>query len=69
MSAPMAYGGSQGREWIWATAATYAIATAMPDPLTHYGAAMDWTCTSSVTQAAAMGFLTHLAAAGSPKHF
>ena len=29
---PMAYGGSQAREWIRATAATYATAMVMPNP-------------------------------------
>ena len=31
----MAYGCSQARDWIWATAVTYAALVAMPDPLIH----------------------------------
>ena len=29
-------GNSQARDWIWATAVTYATEAAMPDPLIHY---------------------------------
>ena len=32
MAARMAYRSPQGRDWIWATAATYTAAVAMPDP-------------------------------------
>ena len=32
---PMAYGSSQARDWIWATAMTYTAAAANSDPLTH----------------------------------
>ena len=35
MAAPEAYGSSQTRDCIHATAGTYATAVAMPDPLTH----------------------------------
>ena len=35
MAAPAAYGSCRARDWIWATAATYAAAVAMPDPLSH----------------------------------
>ena len=35
MAAPTAYGSSEARDWIWATATTYATAAAMQDPLTH----------------------------------
>ena len=31
----MAYESSQDRDWIWARAATYTVAEAMPDTLTH----------------------------------
>ena len=33
---PVAYGGSSARDWIWATAETYAAAVAMLDTLTHW---------------------------------
>ena len=35
MTAPMAYGSSQVKDWIWATALTYTTAMAIPDPLTR----------------------------------
>ena len=35
MAAPAAYGSSQARDWIWATAMTYTTAAAMLDLLTH----------------------------------
>ena len=35
MAAPTAYGGSQARDRIRATAAAYTTAAAMPDPLAH----------------------------------
>ena len=35
MAAPVAYGRSQARDEIWAVALNYAVAVAMPDPLTH----------------------------------
>ena len=35
MAAPMTYGSSWAKNWIWAVAATYTTASAMPDPLTH----------------------------------
>ena len=35
MAAPMAYGRPWARDWIWATAATYATTLAMQDTLTH----------------------------------
>ena len=35
IAAPEAYGSSQARDWIQATAATYTPAVAMWDPLTH----------------------------------
>lgn len=34
-AAPMAYWISGARDWVWATAANYAAAAAMPDALTH----------------------------------
>lgn len=37
MAAPMVYGNSQDRDWIWAVAVTYATAAVMPDPLIHCG--------------------------------
>ena len=36
MATLVAFGSSQARDWIQATAATYATAAATPDPLTHY---------------------------------
>ena len=36
MVAHMAYGGSQARDWIWATAVTYTETVATLDPLTHW---------------------------------
>ena len=64
MAAPAAYGSPQARDWIQATAVTYATAAATPDPSTH--------CTrlgvaSAVTQATAVGFLIHCATAETPK--
>ena len=35
MPTPIAYGSFWARGWIWATAAIYTTAMAMPDPLTH----------------------------------
>ena len=35
MATPMAYGSSQARDLIQATAVTYATPAAKPDPLTH----------------------------------
>ena len=35
MATPAAYGNTQARDWIWAAAATYAEAAAMPDSFTH----------------------------------
>ena len=35
MAVPMAYGSSQTRGWIWASAMTYAATAAMLDPLTY----------------------------------
>jgi len=35
MAAPTAYGSSRARGWIWAVAATYAIAETTLDPSTH----------------------------------
>ena len=63
---PAAYGSSQARDWIHAAAATYAIGVAAPDPLTHcVGLGIE--LESAVTWAATIEFLTHCAAAGTPK--
>ena len=35
MATPTAYESSGAKDLIWATAVTYATATATPDPLTH----------------------------------
>ena len=35
MAVPITYGQSWARNWIWATAATYAASVAMLDPLTR----------------------------------
>ena len=49
MATPMAFGSSHSRDWMQATAATYAMAAAMLDPLTHCAelgivtALMQWT--------------------------
>ena len=67
MATPLAYGGSQARDWTQAAAAIYATAVALPDPLTQ-GPAKDWTHTSTVIQAAAGGFLTHCATVGAPNN-
>ena len=32
LAAPVAYGSSQARDWIWAAAATYITTEATPDP-------------------------------------
>ena len=60
IAALMAYGNFSARDWIWAAAVTYAVAMAMPDPLTH---STDWardqTCSSVATQASGFNFLTH----------
>ena len=65
MATPTAYGSSYTSEWIWAAAATYATVVATPaesfNPLCYVG---ERTCTSAVTGAAAVGFLTHCAIAG-----
>ena len=47
LTAPVPYGSSQTRNYIPATAVTYAVAVAMPDPLTHW--TRDQTCASTVT--------------------
>ena len=39
---------------------------AMPDPLTHYARPRDQKCTSVVTRATAVRFLTHCPTAGTP---
>ena len=66
MAVPMAYGTSQARDWIRATAATYAAAVAMLDPFNALQRAGDQTYASSATWAAAVRFLTHCATAGTP---
>ena len=48
-----AYGISQARDWIQATAATYAIAVAASGTLTRCAQARDQTCTSVATRATA----------------
>ena len=58
MAALPAYGNSQTRDWI------QAAAVAMLDPLTHWARPRGQTCTSTVTRAVAVGFLTHCAIAG-----
>ena len=55
--APMAYGSSQSRDWIWALATTYTAAVARPDP---------WMYRWSGMASAALGFLTHSATVGTP---
>ena len=45
----MAYGSSQARDWIWASAAIYATSKAMPDPLTHCtGTRINPSCCSQI---------------------
>ena len=53
----MACGSSQARDWIWATQHQ------ILNPLRRAG---DWTSISAVIWAAAVGFLTHCAIAGTP---
>ena len=59
MAIPTTYGSSQARDWIWAVDATYAPATTMPDPLTHWA--------RDQTQAASVEFLTPGTTAGTPE--
>ena len=63
MATLLASGSSQARDWIQAAAVTYASAAQSFNPL-HW--ARDWTCTSTVTQAAAVKFLTHCTTVGTP---
>ena len=60
MIAPAAYGSSQARDQIQATDATYAIAVAMPDNLTH--------CTRQVVESIqpqmSLRFVNHCATVG-----
>ena len=66
---PEAYGSSWARDWIWAVAATYTAAAAIPDPPNPLHQAGDQTHTSTVTWAAAVGVLTHCTIAGSLEEF
>ena len=72
MAAVMAHGSSQARDWVWAiaatctTAATYAAAAATMDPFNLLHPARDQTHISAVTQATAVGFLTHCTMVGTP---
>ena len=59
MAAPVAYGSSRARDWIWAAAS--AMLAALTDVQ-----GQDQTFTSTVTQAAAVGFLNHCATVGTP---
>ena len=66
LAKPTAY----GNDWIQATAGTYAIAVATPDPLTHWARlARDWTHASTATQAATVGSLSHCTTVGTPSAF
>ena len=64
MAALIAHGSSQARDWIRATAVTYT--TSCAGSFNPLGQAGDWTGISPVTWTAAVGFLTHCAAAGTP---
>ena len=67
IAAPSAYGNSQARDWIQATAAVHAAAMAthwILNPLAWTGVG---TCATAATQATAVGFLTHLTTAGTLK--
>ena len=66
MAAPAAYGSSRARDWIRATAATYATAAAMLDPFNPLCQAKDQTCASAATTGAAVRFLTHCTRAETP---
>ena len=66
MPSPGACGSSLVRDWFGAAAAIYATAAAMPDPLIH-GVGASNPCLYS-NQAAAVGFLTHYATAGTPEN-
>ena len=59
MATSMAYGGSQARDWIPATAAMYAAAVAKADSFNPLHQAGDQTCTSAATWNAAVRCLTH----------
>ena len=66
MTALTAHGSSQARDWIWATAATYAAIAAMLDPLTHCARPEDPILSTTATQAATVRFLTHCTTVGTP---
>ena len=59
-----AYGSFLARDWIWATALTYATGLATPYPSTHQ--VRTHASTVSVPPSAAVGFLTRHATAGTP---
>ena len=64
LSAPTAYGSSQARDQIQATAAAYAIAAVMPGPLTHCLGPGIQSALPQATQDAVVRSLTHCATAG-----
>ena len=66
MATPMAYRSSQARDWIQAITVTYASAVATLDPFNPLHWAGGQTCTSPVTQAIAVRFLTHRTMVGPP---
>ena len=68
MSTPTAYRSSWARDQIEASTVTCATGEAVPDPFNPLSWARDWTCTSTVTQIAAVGVLTQCATAGTPKY-
>ena len=66
MAAPTAYESSQTRDWIQATAASYAIAAVTLGSFNPLHLAGDRTPASEVIWAAAVRFLTHCTTAGTP---
>ena len=69
MAASTAYGSSQARDWIRATAVTYITAVAVPDSPNPLHRARDQTWNSAATWATAVRFLTHCTIAGTPGGF
>ena len=61
MATAMACGSSQAKDWIQSIASTYTF--------NHRTGPRDQTCTSPVTWATAVGFLTHCARVGIPDNF
>ena len=66
MAAPMAYGSSQTRDGIRATAVIYTTAMATPDHLTHWARPGIEPMPSTGTWATTARFLTHCTTAGTP---